>query len=274
MAAFQGGASVAKGLFPIIGAEGAASLRLLFAAVILIVGMRAWRSWPARGDRVSVLLLGMCMAGAILFFYLAISRLPQGVAIALQFLGPLTVAIGGSRRWRDLLWAALAGFGVWSLLGGAPAGRSMDPLGVLFSLLSAASWGSYILAGRRVTRTGGQAAGALALGVAALLLLPVGLWRAGPALFAPSHLPLAIAVGVLASAIPFPLELFALSRLPARTFAVLMSLEPALGAVSGFVLLGERLTLAQIGGVAAVVVAAAGATWASAATADPSAVVE
>ncbi len=204
------------------------------------------------------------MSGAVLFFYLAIDRLPQGVAIALQFLGPLVVAIGGSRRPSDVVWAVLAGGGVWCLIGGAPRHGVIQPLGVVFALLSATSWASYILAGRWVGRVGGGAnASPLALGVAALILLPVGLWRAGPALFAPEHLPLALGVAVLASAIPFPLELFAMSRLPAKTFAVLMSLEPALGALSGFVLLGERLGGLQLLGVAAVVTAAAGATWMS-----------
>lgn len=262
MACFQGGASIAKGLFPALGPEGTVALRTLFGALILIAVRRPWRDWPPASARLPILVLGLGMAGAVFFFYVALNHLPQGVDIALQFLGPLAVAIGGSRRAADLLWAVLAGLGVWLLIGLAPSREKIEAIGVVFALLAGASWAAYILAGRWVSRTGGADHGsALALAVGAAILLPIGLWRAGPALFAPEHLPLALAVAVLASAIPFPLELFAMSRIPARTFAVLMSLEPAMGALSGFMLLGERLSATQVMGVAAVVVAAGGATW-------------
>jgi inner membrane transporter RhtA len=265
MAAFQSGASVAKGLFPAVGAQGAASLRLLIGATILVLITRPWTAWPPRAARASILLLGVCMAAAVLAFYLALERLPQGVCIAIQFLGPLAVAIGGSRRMRDLLWAALAAIGVACLLSVGRLGVA-DPLGI-----AAVGWGGYIVVGRRVSSIGGgPGTAALAMSVAAAIMLPIGLERAGPALFAPSHLALALLVGALAAAIPFPLELFALSRLPARTFAVLMSLEPAFGALSGFVLLGQHLRATQVMGVAAVVIAAIGATLTSAAPAIPS----
>ena len=266
MAAFQSGASVAKGLFPAIGPQGAASLRLLFGATIVMAIARPWKAWPPRAAWAPILGLGVGMAAAILFFYMALSRLPQGVCIALQFLGPLAVAIGGSRRMRDLAWAVIAAGGVWLLLSGR-LGSVIDPIGVVFALCAAVGWGGYIVLGRRVSKLGaGSAAAPLAMTIAAAIMLPVGLAHDGPALFAPANLPLALAVGVLACAIPFPLELFALSRLPARTFAVLMSLEPAFGALSGWTLLGERLTAVQVAGVAAVVTAAVGSTWTSGAT--------
>jgi inner membrane transporter RhtA len=270
MAAFQSGASVAKGLFPAVGAQGAASLRLLIGATILVLITRPWTAWPPRAARASILLLGVCMAAAVLAFYLALERLPQGVCIAIQFLGPLAVAIGGSRRVRDLLWAALAAIGVACLLSVGRLGVA-DPLGIALALTAAVGWGGYIVVGRRVSSIGGgPGTAALAMSVAAAIMLPIGLERAGPALFAPSHLALALLVGALAAAIPFPLELFALSRLPARTFAVLMSLEPAFGALSGFVLLGQHLRATQVMGVAAVVIAAIGATLTGAAPAIPS----
>ncbi len=260
MAAFQSGASVAKGLFPSVGAQGAASLRLLIGAIILMAITRPWTDWPPRAARLSIVLLGVCMAGAVVAFYLALERLPQGVCIAIQFLGPLVVAIVGSRRIRDLLWAALAAIGVACLLNVRRVG-GIDGLGVGFALLAAVGWGGYIVIGRRVSRLGARpGTPALAMSVAAAIMLPIGLVHAGAALFAPSHLMLAVFVGVLAAAVPFPLELFALSRLPARTFAVMMSLEPAFGALSGFLLLGQALFPAQIAGVGAVVTAAIGAS--------------
>ncbi len=265
MAAFQSGASVAKGLFPAVGAQGAASLRLLIGATILVLITRPWTSWPPRAARMSILLLGVCMATAVLAFYLALERLPQGVCIAIQFLGPLAVAIGGSRRVRDLSWAALAAIGVACLLSVGRVGVA-DPIGIALALVAAVGWGGYIVIGRWVSALGAKSGvAALAMSTAAAIMLPIGFAHAGPALFAPDHLALALLVGVLAAAIPFPLELFALSRLPARIFAVLMSLEPAFGALSGFVLLGQHLRLTQIMGVAAVVIAAIGATLTSAA---------
>jgi inner membrane transporter RhtA len=259
-AAFQSGASVAKGLFPSIGAQGAASLRLLIGAIILLAITRPWTDWPPRAARLSIVLLGVCMAAAVVAFYLALERLPQGVCIAIQFLGPLAVAIGGSRRSRDLLWAALAATGVALLLNVGRA-EAIDGLGLGFALVAATGWGGYIVIGRRLSRFGARpGTPALAMSVAAAIMVPVGLAHAGAALFAPSHLVLAVFVGILAAAVPFPLELFALSRLPARTFAVMMSLEPAFGALSGFLLLGQALLPSQIAGVGAVVAAAIGAS--------------
>jgi inner membrane transporter RhtA len=265
MASFQAGASVAaRGLFPAVGAEGAAALRLAFGAAILMAIVRPWRRWPRGAPIGPVLALGVSMAATILLFYLALSRIPQGVAIALQFLGPLAVAIAGSRRAPDFLWAALAAGGVWLLAGAGRSGTTLDPLGVVFALGAASGWGAYILLGRAASATFGSSTAALTLSVAALVALPVGLWRAGPALFSPGLLPLALAVAVLAAALPFSLELYALPRLPARTFAVFTSLEPALGVVSGFVLLHQQLAPAQLAGVACVMTAAAGAAWSSA----------
>jgi inner membrane transporter RhtA len=264
MAAFQGGASVAKGLFPAVGPEGAAALRLLLGAAMLLAIVRPWRDWPRGAPLGSILGLGISMAGTIAMFYLALSRLPQGVAIALQFLGPLAVAIAASKRLTDLAWAGLAGAGVWLLVAAGRQSLAIDPLGVVFALCAATGWGAYILLGRAASAAFGRSTAAIAVGIAAVVLLPVGLWRAGLALFSPSLLPIALLMAVLAAAIPFSLELYALPRLPARTFAIFTSLEPALGVLSGLVILHERLAPAQLAGVAAVIAAAAGAAWSSA----------
>jgi inner membrane transporter RhtA len=263
-AAFQLGASLAKGLFPAIGPEGAAALRLTLGAIMLLAVARPWRAWPREAPWLPMIVLGLSTAGAVLFFYMALRRLPQGVAISLQFLGPLGVAIASSRRPRDLLWAALAALGVWGLVGRDVGNGplALDPLGVVFALCAAASWAAYIVFGRAASEAFKGAAPALAVAIAALVVAPVGIAHAGlPALLSPALLPLALVVALVSTAIPFSLELYALPRLPARTFAVLTSLEPAFGALSGLVLLREALSLSQVAGVACVIAAASGAAW-------------
>jgi inner membrane transporter RhtA len=268
MAAFQVGASLAKRLFPAVGPEGAAALRLALGAVMLVAIARPWRGWPRPAPLLPLFGLGVSMGLTITMFYLALSRLPQGIAIALQFLGPLTVAVVTSRRPTDLVWALLAGVGVWLMVGIAAGEGRIDPLGVAFALAAAAGWGNYIVVGRIAGAAFGRATAALAVSIAAVVVAPVGLWRAGVGLFSPGLLPLALVVALLAAALPFSLELYALRRLPARTFAIFTSLEPALGVMSGFVLLGERLSAFQLAGVAAVIAAASGAATTRART-DP-----
>jgi inner membrane transporter RhtA len=262
MAAFQVSASFAKQLFPVMGALGAASLRLLLGALMLLALTRPWRGLPKDTPWVAIVGLGVSTAAAVAMFYGALSRLPQGVAIALQFLGPLGVALFGSRRLRDLVWAALAAAGVWALVRQGMSGAGpIDPLGVAFALGAALGWAGYILFGRRTGAVPGRIGAALSTAIAAVLVLPVGVATAGWAMLTPALLPLAAVVALFSTVIPFSLELFAMARMPARTFAVLTSLEPAFGCLSGLILLRERLSPAQILGVAAVIVAAAGATW-------------
>jgi inner membrane transporter RhtA len=261
MAAFQIGAGLAKGLFPAVGPQGAATLRLFLGGALLLVVARPWRNWPKQAPLMPLAGLGLAMAGVILLFYLAIERLPLGIAIALQFLGPLAVAVLGSRRAIDLVWAALAGSGVWFLVGPGPAGPALDPVGLLYALGAAVGWASYILLGRTAGNTFGGSTAALSLSIAALLILPVGIAQAGTSLLDAELLPLAFAVALLSAAVPFSLELYALPRLPARTFAVFTSLEPAFAVISGFVILNEVLVWSQTAGVVMVMVAAAGSAW-------------
>lgn len=263
MAAFQGGAALAKGLFPSVGPQGAAALRVSLSALMLLAITRPWRAWPRDAPLLPVLGLGASIAAAITFFYMALERLPLGVAIPLQFLGPLSIAVLGSRRPSDFLWAGLAAAGVWQLVGGLGGDMAYDPVGVLLALGAAMGWAGYILCGRRASAALGQSTAAPAIAVAALIVAPVGLAHAGGALFDPKLLPLALVVALVSSAIPFTLELYALPRLPARTFATFTSLEPAFAVLFGFALLHERLSAGQIAGVALVIAAAAGAAWTS-----------
>lgn len=263
MASFQLGAAVAKGLFALVGPYGAAALRLLLGAVVLLAIDRPWRRWPHAAPKLPMLGLAITMAAVILLFFLAVERLPLGVAISLQFLGPLAIAVFGSRRLEDLAWAALAAGGVWCLLGANSAEQSLDPLGIAFALGAAVGWASYILLGRLAGSQFGQSTAALAVSGGALLVLPVGLIDAGSTLLQVAVIPGAILVALFSTAIPFSLEFYAMPRLPARTFAVLMSVEPAFGVLFGLTILGERLSQLQLIGVAMVIAAAAGASWSS-----------
>jgi inner membrane transporter RhtA len=261
---FQLGAALAKGLFPLAGPLGTATIRLGLGAVLLVAVVRPWRAWPRRAPILPLVGLGLSMAGVILLFFLAMERLPLGVAIALQFLGPLGIALLGSRRPSDLVWAGLAAGGVWSLVGVGSAATMPDPVGIAFGLAAACCWASYILCGRAAGAAFGTSTAAIAVSIAALVVLPVGVHQAGASLLALVLLPATLVMVLLSTVIPFSLELYALPRLPARTFAVLTSLEPAFGVLFGLLVLGERLSVAQMAGVVAVMGAAAGAAWSSA----------
>lgn len=263
MAAFQTSAALAHTLFATLGPPGTATLRLGLGALMLVALRRPWRSWPRQAPLGSLLGLGASMGGEVLLFYLAQSRLPLGVAIALQFLGPLTVAVLGSRRLTDLVWVALAAFGVWRLVGVGGAGLHVDLVGVGWALGAAVCWAGYILCGRQASAAFGQATLPLAAAIAAALVLPVGVWQAGAALLTPTVMPMALLVAVTSVVLPFSLELYALPRLPVRTFATFTSLEPAFGVMAGWAMLDQRLAVSQIAGVAMVIVAAAGAAWSS-----------
>ena len=261
MAAFQVGASLAKGLFPVLGPQGAATLRLVLGGAMLLRLLRPWRNWPREAPLSPLLGRGRVMAGTILLFYLAIDRLPLGVAIALQFLGPLAVAVFGSRRPVDLLWAALAALGVWCVVNPVPTEGTLDPIGIAFALGAAAGWASYMLLGKLAAGAFGRSTAALSVSIAGVLMLPVGIATAGAGLLTLDLLPLALLVALLSAAIPFSLEMYALPRLPARTFAVFTSLEPVFGILAGLVILGEVLAWSQLAGIAMVITAAAGAAW-------------
>lgn len=262
MCCFQVGAAAAKQLYPAVGPLGAASLRLLLGTAVLFALVRPWRHWPSeKPPLLALFCLGVSMAAAMLFYYLAIERLPLGIALSIQMTGPMALAACMSSRPRDFGWVVLAAGGVWCLIGTEPLEGPIDPWGVACALVAAAGWAGYIVSGRIAERAFGSGTAALGVGVAALLVLPVGIAKVGAPLFAPELLPLAFLVAILTAAVPFSLELYAIGRMPQRTFAVLTSLEPAFAVMSGFIFLGEHLSLVQITGVALVIGASAGTVF-------------
>ncbi len=254
----QLGAALAKQLFPTLGAAGTVTLRLVAGAALLWLVVRPTRRVLAGLDPRLTLAFGAVLATMNLSFYLALARIPLGVAVALEFVGPLAVALAGARRLRELAAAALAAVAVLLLTGGAGlVGESrLDPVGIGFALVAGVCWAAYILLSRRVgAATPGLAGLAAAATVAGILLLPVGALTAGTRLLEPHALALGAAIGLLSAAVPYALELVALRSLRAATFAVLMSLEPAVGALAGFVVLRELLTVTEVAGVLLVCVA-------------------
>src|SRR5674536_135727 len=235
IASVQIGAAIAKDLFATAGPSGTVLLRLGFAALVLALVARPSPRLPDRRAGLTVLALGLVLAAMNLSFYEAIARIPLGVAVTVEFLGPLGVAVAGSRRWLDGLWVVLAGAGVAMLAG---AGGAVSVSGVAFALVAGAGWAAYILTSQRVGRAF-PGASALALAVATMALLPFGVVGGGLTLLDPRVLAIGFAVAMLSSAVPYSLELTALRRLPASAFGVLMSLEPAMAALAGFVVLGE-----------------------------------
>ncbi|MFC4593713.1 EamA family transporter [Sphingobium sp. EP60837] len=254
------GATVAKKLFVVIGPAGTTALRLMLAAILLSVGFRIWRVRFTRDLLHAALPYGLSLGAMNLLFYMAIDRIPLGIALAFEFTGPLAVATFASRRPRDFGWIALAVAGLALLLPLRIGGSTLDPVGIALALAAGVFWGSYIVMGRRAGDALGTEAPAFGMIVAAVLAMPFGIAGGGATLFAPHVLGLALIVALLSSAIPYSLEMFALRRLPTRTFGVLTSGEPAVGAVVGALLLHEKLPLAKWLGIAGIVAASIGTT--------------
>lgn len=274
MMTIQTGASIAKQLFPLIGPEGTTALRLGFSAVVLWLVFRPWRALPMGRDWQAIIIYGLCLGGMNILFYLAIARIPLGIAVALEFTGPLTVALLASRRKRDLFWVACAIAGILLLLPDMRGVDAIDPIGVLLALAAGACWAGYILFGKK---TGSQASGgitvALGITVAAVVLVPVGAITQGLALLSWQVLPLGLLVGILSSAVPYSLEMVALRHMTSQNFSVFMSMEPAIAALAGLLILSELLTLWQWLAITLVIVASLGSslTAGNATSASPTA---
>jgi inner membrane transporter RhtA len=253
---------MAKGLFAALGPPGAAALRVSLAALLLLAATRPPLLRFTRAQWAAVIPWGVVLGTMNVCFYLAIERIPLGLVLTIEFLGPLSVAVLGSRQPSDFLWATLTTIGIALLVPWSGGMAALDPRGVLLAGLAGACWAGYILLGRRVSqqlpRGWGVASG---LAVAAVTLSPFTLTHLTPSHLTPSLLAIGLGVAVLSSAVPLSLEMMAMRVLPSRTFGILMSLEPAVAALVGLLLLGEHLSAAQWGAVACVCAASGGATF-------------
>ncbi len=258
IASVQIGATVARRLFEFLGPAGTVFVRVGFGALILLAMARPRRLQFVTTQWRSVVLFGLIIAAMNLCFYESIARIPLGIAVTIEFIGPLAVAIAGSRKALDFAWAAMAAAGVVML---SVTGGKVTLVGVLFALGAGAGWASYIVINQRVGRLVPGADGlAFALLVGGLALAPLGIAGAGPGLLNLRNLGVGLVVAILSTAIPFSLEFAALRRLSSQVFGILMSLEPAMGAAAGFLFLGQRLSFRDLLAILFVMVASAGAT--------------
>ena len=259
MAMFQGAASIARSLFPFVGPQGAAALRVAFGAAVLAAVLRPWRAAAKPAAWRSLIVYGVSLGAMNTLFYFAIATVPLGVAVALEFSGPLAVATFSSRRPIDFLWIALAVGGLLLILRPDSPMSALPPVGVACALGAGFCWALYIVFGQKAGAEHGMQTTALGMIIAAVIVVPIGVAHAGAALLAPKVLLLGAVVGVIGTALPYALEMFALTRLPARTFGTLMSLEPAVGALAGLMLMNQTLGLGQWLAIGAVVTASVGA---------------
>ncbi|MET0404583.1 MAG: DMT family transporter [Cystobacter sp.] len=257
----QGGAALAKGLFPALGATATAGMRIVLSAVVLLAVFRPAFSRFTRAQWRAVIPYGVVLGTMNLSFYLALNRIPLGPAVTLEFLGPLLVAVSGSRRALDFVWVLFAAAGIVLLTPWSSSPGSLDPVGVLLALFAGGCWAAYILLGGKVSRIIPEGQGvAVGMVFAALAVLPFALADGGWLKLTPGLFGAGLGVAVLSSALPYTLEMMALRVLPGRTFGILMSLEPAVAALVGLLLLHERLLGVQWLAVVLVSVASVGST--------------
>lgn len=260
MMSLQGGASLAKSLFPAVGATGITALRLGLGTLMLCLIFKPWRLSFRKEQRLPLICYGLALGCMNFLFYLALRTVPLGIAVALEFTGPLTLALIGIRRLVDFIWVALAIGGLLLLLPIGDNLHTIDPLGAMLAVGAGACWAVYIVAGRRAGAEHGPATVAIGSLIASIIFVPAGLAFAEPGIWHLSVIPVALLVALLSSAVPYSLEMMALTRLPARIFGTLMSLEPAVAALSGALFLGETLSLKQGAGLLAIIFASAGTT--------------
>ena len=260
MLSIQSGASLEKSLFPLVGAPGVTALRIALGTLILVVIFKPWRLRVKKEQRLPLLFYGLALGAMNYMFYLSIQTIPLGIAVALEFTGPLAVALFSSRRPVDFIWVVLAVLGLWFLL---PLGQSVseiDLTGAALALGAGACWAVYILTGQRAGEEHGPATVALGSLIAAIIFVPLGMAQATDSIWQWSVMPVGFAVAILSTALPYSLEMIALTRLPTRIFGTLMSMEPALAAISGMVFLGETLTFTQTLALCSIIAASMGST--------------
>ena len=253
------GTSFAKQLFPVIGAEGTSTLRVGLSALVLVAIWRPWRFRLTRADAGRVLLYGLVLGLMNLSFYMSLRTIPLGLAIAIEFSGPLVLALMNARRLIHFVWIACAVAGLAMLLPIWSGAHNLDPVGVAFAAAAGVFWALYIIFGKRLSHMHAGQSVALGMSTAALVIIPFGVAVAGSALLSPAVLAIGLCVALASSALPYSLEMIALRHIPKRTFGVLLSGEPAVGAVAGLVLLHEQLNALQWFAIACIVTASVGA---------------
>ncbi len=263
MVSTYAGAAFAKQLFPVVGAEGVVALRVGLSALLLAAFTRPWRAPPSRAELPSLLLYGLALGCMNLLIYRAFARIPIGIAVSIEVMGPLAVVLLSSRRARDFVWVAAASCGLWLLLPLRAGAAGLDPLGIACAAGAAVCWALYIVFGKRASQSKGAGTVAWGMLAASVFIVPIGASYAGAALLSPFALAAGLAVAVLSSAAPYTLEMIALRKLPRRVFGILVSSSPAVAALAGFLVLGERLSSLQWLGIGLVILAC-GATAASA----------
>ncbi|MBA6410819.1 MAG: EamA family transporter [Enterobacterales bacterium] len=264
MMTIQTGASFAKQLFPIVGPEGTTALRLGFSAFILCLVFKPWKHLPTSGNRIPIIVYGLSLGGMNILFYYAIERIPLGIGVALEFTGPLAVALFSSRRKRDLFWVGCAIAGILLLLPDMKGQESLDPVGVILALAAGACWAGYILFGKKTGNQGsGGATVAMGMTISAIVLVPYGgILQASS--FSWDIIPLGIAIAVLSSALPYTLEMITLRNMSSQGFSIMMSLEPAIAALAGLLILGELLSIWQWLAILLVIIASVGSSFSNA----------
>ena len=261
MLSIQSGASLAKSLFPVIGAPAVTALRLFLGTLILFFIFKPWRLSFSHSAIMPLFLYGLSLGAMNYLFYLALETIPLGIAVALEFTGPLAVAMFSSRRAIDFLWIILVIAGLGLLLPIGDNIHGLDPLGILYALGAGVGWALYIVFGQRAGKGYGAATVSIGSLIAAFIFFPIGMLQSSPELvFSWSILPIGLAIAILSTAFPYTLEMIALTRLPAKTFGTLMSLEPCMGAFIGIIFLHEHLTLIQWIALAFIVLASIGST--------------
>lgn len=253
------GTSYAKGLFPAVGAEGAVALRVGLAAAILVMFWRPWRFRLSKKDAVRVLAYGGTLGVMNLCFYMSLKTVPLGIALAIEFMGPLTLALIHARRLIHFVWIGVAVAGLAMLLPIWGEAAHLDLVGAGLAAVAGVCWALYIVFGKRLSHMHAGQSVALGMSIGALIVVPVGVASAGPVLFAPAILLAGLVVAVASSAVPFSLEMIAMRHIPKRTFGVMLSVEPAIGALAGLVLLGEQLAVLQWAAIGLIMLASGGA---------------